>query len=366
MTMLRRYDDGSRRSPRRSTTRSQRSRRLPRSRARTSRTIPSRCSGRWSSRASARERRRDRARHQRHGHADRRHRRALRVRDEPHRPDGLPRLPRRPRHRGRVAGDLLGRRTARSRSAAARGAVARRGRRPEPARCAPHARRDGISARRTWTRSTASSGRPLAGRPCAQPPPAGRRPEIDLLTNLLDRQSFTAVLERRDRPARLAGHPLSLLVARRRPAHEPQRAPRPRRRRRRAPRAREALQGDPPSRLHVPTGRGRFAVLRPEPEAGQARELYETVCADSRRARSWRGRWSRSPPAWPSSSRATTPESFAARAEAGLQQAKLERAPGTIVLESGHEVSRERSSCTPPRRRHPPGMRATRRAERRG
>jgi hypothetical protein len=37
-------------------------------------------------------------------------------------------------------------------------------------------------------------------------------PEIDLLTNLLDRQSFTAVLEREIVRARLAGHPLSLLV----------------------------------------------------------------------------------------------------------------------------------------------------------
>ena len=37
-------------------------------------------------------------------------------------------------------------------------------------------------------------------------------PEIDVLTNLLDRQSFTAVLEREIVRARLAGHPLSLLV----------------------------------------------------------------------------------------------------------------------------------------------------------
>ena len=59
-------------------------------------------------------------------------------------------------------------------------------------------------------------------------------------------------------------------------------------------------------------------------------------------------------------------ESFAARAEAGLQQAKL-NGRGTIVLESGQEVSREalvlRAASG---RRHPPGVRATRRGERRG
>ena len=37
-------------------------------------------------------------------------------------------------------------------------------------------------------------------------------PELDLLTNLLDRQSFSAVLEREILRARLAHHPLSLLV----------------------------------------------------------------------------------------------------------------------------------------------------------
>src|SRR4029078_1285132 len=37
-------------------------------------------------------------------------------------------------------------------------------------------------------------------------------PEIDLLTNLLDKQSFAAVVEREIVRARLAGHPLSLLV----------------------------------------------------------------------------------------------------------------------------------------------------------
>ncbi len=37
-------------------------------------------------------------------------------------------------------------------------------------------------------------------------------PELDMLTNLLDRQSFSAVLEREILRARLAHHPLSLLV----------------------------------------------------------------------------------------------------------------------------------------------------------
>ena len=106
-------------------------------------------------------------------------------------------------------------------------------------------------------------------------------PEIDLLTNLLDRQSFTAVLEREIVRARLAGHPLSLLVldvdrltslnARLGLAggdgvlHE----------------LAKRLQGaihhlDYTFRL----GGGRFAVLRPGSEARQARELYETLCAE--------------------------------------------------------------------------------------
>ena len=106
-------------------------------------------------------------------------------------------------------------------------------------------------------------------------------PEIDLLTNLLDRQSFTAVLEREIVRARLAGHPLSLLVV------DVDRLT--------SLNARLGLDGadgvlhELAKRLqgaihHLDytfrLGGGRFAVLRPGSEAGQARELYEIVSAD--------------------------------------------------------------------------------------
>jgi len=165
-------------------------------------------------------------------------------------------------------------------------------------------------------------------------------PEIDLLTNLLDRQSFTAVLEREIVRARLAGHPLSLLVL------DVDRLT--------SLNARLGLDGADRVLLELAKrlqgaihhldytfrlGGGRFAVLRPGSEAGQARELYEAVCADI----------AKSPLAEAEAvslsagvSELVTrddAESFAARAEAGLQQAKLD-GRGTIVLESGQEASR--------------------------
>ena len=146
----------------------------------------------------------------------------------------------------------------------------------------------------------------------------------------------------RDRP--LAPRRASALAPRagRRPADEPQRAPRPRRRRRRAPRARAAPPGgDPPSGLHVPNGRGPLcraaAGSRGRSGAGALRGGLRGHRGEPARggggrlALGGRGR---------ARARATTPESFAARAEAGLQHAKLD-GRGTIVLESGHEVSRE-------------------------
>jgi diguanylate cyclase (GGDEF)-like protein len=166
-------------------------------------------------------------------------------------------------------------------------------------------------------------------------------PEIDLLTNLLDRQSFTAVLEREIVRARLAGHPLSLLVidvdrlttlnARLGLAgadgvlHE----------------LAKRLQGaihhlDYTFRL----GGGRFAVLRPGSEAGQARDLYETVCADLKASPLVEGEAISLSAGVSELVTRDDADSFASRAEAGLQQAKL-NGRGTLVLDSGHEVSRE-------------------------
>ena len=105
-------------------------------------------------------------------------------------------------------------------------------------------------------------------------------PELDLLTNLLDRQSFSAVLEREILRARLAHHPLSLLVV------DVDRLT--------WLNARigilaadgvllelaERLRGvvhrlDYAFRL----GGGRFAVVRPGSEGGDARQLFEALRA---------------------------------------------------------------------------------------
>ena len=166
-------------------------------------------------------------------------------------------------------------------------------------------------------------------------------PEIDLLTNLLDRQSFTAVLEREIVRSRLAGHPLSLLVL------DVDRLT--------SLNARLGLVGadgvlhELARRLqgaihHLDytfrMGGGRFAVLRPGAEAGQARELYEAVCADIAANPLVEGEVVSLSAGVAELVTRDDSESFAARAEAGLQHAKLD-GQGTIVLESGHEVSRE-------------------------
>ena len=159
-------------------------------------------------------------------------------------------------------------------------------------------------------------------------------PEIDVLTNLLDRQSFTAVLEREIVRARLAGHPLSLLVL------DVDRLT--------MLNARLGLVGadgvllELAKRLQAAThhldytfrlGGGRFAILRPGSEAGQARELYDIVRADL-------GANPIAPGEVVSLSAGVAElvtrddaGSFAARAESGLQQAKLD-GRGTIVLEA--------------------------------
>jgi diguanylate cyclase (GGDEF)-like protein len=166
-------------------------------------------------------------------------------------------------------------------------------------------------------------------------------PEIDVLTNLLDRQSFTAVLEREIVRARLAGHPLSLLVldvdrlttlnARLGLAgadgvlHE----------------LAKRLQGaihhlDYTFRL----GGGRFAVLRPGSEAAQARELYDELRAELTTSPIVEGEVISLSAGVAELVPRDDAESFAARAEAGLQQAKLD-GRGTIVLDSGREAPRE-------------------------
>ena len=165
-------------------------------------------------------------------------------------------------------------------------------------------------------------------------------PEIDLLTNLLDRQSFTAVLEREIVRARLAGHPLALLVL------DVDRLT--------SLNARLGLDGadgvlhELAKRLqgsihHLDytfrLGGGRFAVLRPGSEAGQARELYEAVSADIAASPLVAGEVVSLSAGVSELVTRDDAASFAARAEAGLQQAKL-NGRGTIVLESGQDLSR--------------------------
>ena len=166
-------------------------------------------------------------------------------------------------------------------------------------------------------------------------------PEIDLLTNLLDRQSFTAVLEREIVRARLAGHPLSLLVldvdrltslnarlglsAADGALHE----------------LAKRLQGaihhlDYTFRL----GGGRFAVLRPGSEAGQARELYETVVGELAANPLAEGEAVSLSAGVTELVPRDDADSFAARAEVALQEAKA-KGRGTIVLERARDASRE-------------------------
>jgi diguanylate cyclase (GGDEF)-like protein len=166
-------------------------------------------------------------------------------------------------------------------------------------------------------------------------------PEIDVLTNLLDRQSFTAVLEREIVRARLAGHPLSLLIldvdrlttlnARLGLAgadgalHE----------------LAKRLQGsihhlDYTFRL----GGGRFAVLRPGSEATQASELYETMRTELAANPLVDGEAVSLSAGVAELVPRDDGESFAARAETMLQQAKS-NGRGTIVVDTGRAVQRE-------------------------
>jgi diguanylate cyclase (GGDEF)-like protein len=167
-------------------------------------------------------------------------------------------------------------------------------------------------------------------------------PEIDVLTNLLDRQSFDAVLEREIVRARLAGHPLSLLVL------DVDRLT--------SLNARLGIPGVDSvlrelatrlqSAMHhldytIRLGGGRFAVLRPGSEAAQARELYDAVRDDLSSAPLVGGE----PDAVSLSAGVAElvprddAASFVARADHALQQAK-QGGRGTIVVEPPPDPSR--------------------------
>jgi diguanylate cyclase (GGDEF)-like protein len=106
-------------------------------------------------------------------------------------------------------------------------------------------------------------------------------PELDMLTNLLDRQSFPSVLEREIVKSRLANQPLSLLVVdvdRLTTLNA-----------RIGILATDGVLLELAKRLRGVThrldyafrlGGGKFAVLRPGSEAADARELFESLRAD--------------------------------------------------------------------------------------
>jgi diguanylate cyclase (GGDEF)-like protein len=157
-------------------------------------------------------------------------------------------------------------------------------------------------------------------------------PELDMLTSLLDRQSFAAVLDREILRARLAHHPLALLVID-------------------VDRltwlnarigilAADGVLLELAKRLQAVThrldyafrlGGGKFAVLRPGSERGDARELFDTLRAalanepvgDAGHVSVSGGITELLPQ--------DDHESFAARAEAALVEAKNE-ARGTVVV----------------------------------
>ena len=162
-------------------------------------------------------------------------------------------------------------------------------------------------------------------------------PEIDVVTNLLDRQSFKAVLEREIVRARLAGQPLSLLVL------DLDRLT--------TLNARLGIAGadsvlrELAKRLQGPIhhldyafrlGGGRFAVLRPGSEAAQARELFETLRAELSRNPLVEG--DVDAVSVSAGVAELVPrddaESFAARAEAALAQAKR-NGRGAVVRGAG-------------------------------
>jgi diguanylate cyclase (GGDEF)-like protein len=157
-------------------------------------------------------------------------------------------------------------------------------------------------------------------------------PELDLLTSLLDRQSFSAVLEREILRARLAHHPLSLVVVD-------------------VDRltwlngrigilAADGVLLELAQRLRGVThsldyafrlGGGKFAVVRPGSEGGDAHDLFEALRADlAARPVGDAGIVSMSGGIAELLPRDDA-ESFASRAEAALADAKSARR-GTVVV----------------------------------
>jgi diguanylate cyclase len=167
-------------------------------------------------------------------------------------------------------------------------------------------------------------------------------PEIDVLTNLLDRQSFTAVLEREIVRARLAGHPLSLIVL------DVDRLT--------TLNARLGLVGadsvllELAKRLQAAThhldytfrlGGGRFAVVRPGSEGPQARDLHDAVRAELAANPIVQGEVVSLTAGVAELVTRDDAEAFTVRAEASLQQAKA-NGRGTIVVDGGPEPVRGR------------------------
>ena len=270
-------------------------------------------------------RRRDRARDRRERHADRRDRRPVGVRDEPHRPHGLPRLSRRTRDRGRVLRRPRRARGAGARPRRARHAAARRARSRTACSASSRATRrrrfseedvdalDGLVER--------GAAADLAG---AEPPRAGRRAGARHAHEPA-RPAVVPVGDRpRDRP-RAAREPSAVAArARRRPAHGAQRADRDPRRGRRAARAREAApRRRAPPRLRVPARRRPVRGRPARAPRGSTRASCSRRSAPSSRAIRSATRASISVSGGVAELLTRDDaESFAARAEAALGHAK--------------------------------------------
>jgi len=162
-------------------------------------------------------------------------------------------------------------------------------------------------------------------------------PELDLLTNLLDRQSFPAVLEREIVRARLGGQPLSLIVVdvdRLTSLNA-----------RIGILAADGVLLELAKRLRAVThrldyafrlGGGRFAVVRPGSEAIDARELFEAFRSELEgHPIGDAGVVSVSGGVAELLARDDS-DSFSARAEGALAHAKRERR-GTVTLASSDE-----------------------------
>lgn len=157
-------------------------------------------------------------------------------------------------------------------------------------------------------------------------------PEIDVLTNLLDRQSFSSVLEREIARARLTGQPLSLLVVDVDRLETLSAT--------RGIEATDAMLVELVERIRgeihhldyvVRLGGGRFAVLRPGSEAVQARDLYRSIAAGLKR----NPLVGTTPVTVSGGVSVLAPRddasSFAARADAALASAQRTE-PGTVVI----------------------------------